>query len=313
MTYQASSSKASILDIVSEESLRASLKPAWEFLLTNLSTSSDALNKHASGNAQLVEYAKSVVAKWITQLKRYSDEAFLCIMLVFERHYLDEHCASFTESFYEMARKFTTRSTRFTKRHAKILSLLSLTLFPYLLDKLKKAHDSMRDEYSIHAVSSSANYFKYMFYKLFPLVLSISKFVKFAVYVLYIFDFTDYSSAMMALIGVQMKCQEEAESKEEQTVPDDMNRGFTNTLLSTVGRGILNAPSALVKRVASVTPVLFFLVEFLDTWNDMDDDKKKVVRGISVPKPPVEQVWCDLFMNILKMAAFTDRFRNRKI
>lgn len=108
-----------IFDVLSEESLMASLKPAIGHLIKHLAI----IYPNRFGTAN----------KWY-------DELYALFDLVLQNHYLKRYGASFSENFYNIKRIVSATGSIPSQGIARIRSLIILVIWPYIKGKLDKLH-----------------------------------------------------------------------------------------------------------------------------------------------------------------------------
>ncbi|CAJ0583546.1 unnamed protein product, partial [Mesorhabditis spiculigera] len=113
----------SIFDVMSQESLMKSLKPAMR---------------------HLVKYLAMVSPSRFSTASKWYDELYTLFDLWLQNHFLKKYGASFSENFYGMKRIFQKTGTMPMAGLSKIRSLFILVLWPYLRDKMDQLHDDLK-------------------------------------------------------------------------------------------------------------------------------------------------------------------------
>uniref|UniRef100_F1LB52 Peroxisome assembly protein 12 n=1 Tax=Ascaris suum TaxID=6253 RepID=F1LB52_ASCSU len=110
----------SIFDILSQESLMSSLKPAI---------------------GHVVKYLSTIHPQRFSTANKWYDELYAIFDLVLENHYLKRYGASFAENFYSIKRIAYSTGSIPSQGLPRIKSLLVLVLWPYLKDKLDNLYE----------------------------------------------------------------------------------------------------------------------------------------------------------------------------
>ncbi|KAJ1369502.1 hypothetical protein KIN20_030978 [Parelaphostrongylus tenuis] len=125
----------SIFNILSQESLTTSLKPAI---------------------GHLIKFLAMVYSNRFQMAHEYYDELYLLFDLLLQNQYLKKYGASFSENFYEMKRIFSSTGKPPTDLNSRIRSLVFIVLWPYVRDKLEKWH-SILTERTRYASATTKN------------------------------------------------------------------------------------------------------------------------------------------------------------
>lgn len=232
-----SSPTASLFDIWAEGSLRNSIKPAWEYL------------------------SKVLQSKYPSLLRstfKYSDEIYYAILLLVEEYNLRKKSASITESFYELTRQCSSAKHSFLFRHAKLISLLSVVVLPYLLDKLEKIYKATKEQMAIDPRSVSP--LKRQLLKFYPILATINKWLQVANYICYIFNFTGYGNPLLFITRMQLKYGSKVQS---QNGDDADDRRLYMRLLSSLS----NTVSSMFMKLV---PFLLHSLQFVDMFYQQD-------------------------------------------
>ncbi|VDO48080.1 unnamed protein product [Haemonchus placei] len=116
---QAIGDQPSIFDIISQESLMTSLKPAM---------------------GHLVKFLAMVYSQRFQTAHRYYDELYLLFDLILQNQYLKKYGASFSENFYGMKRICFKTGTSPSEFSSRVRNLMLLVLWPYVRDKFDKLY-----------------------------------------------------------------------------------------------------------------------------------------------------------------------------
>jgi len=234
-----SSAGASIFDVFAEDSLRSSLKPAWNYLL---------------------KFLTQKYPNYLLDILKYTDEIFYVILFVLEEYNLRNRCASMTEAFYDLKRESTSNSFMF--RHAKSISLVSLVLLPYIQDKLENRFEKSKER--ILRGDTNINDFDKFVYKWYPFFVSFSKWLRMLNYILYLFRYTGYALPLLKLTSIQLKY--DSGSTDQQP-----NSGTQPTDERTLIRKLVTKPLDFVtSTVTKMAPFLFYSLSFLETFYQQD-------------------------------------------
>ncbi|CAJ0955217.1 unnamed protein product, partial [Mesorhabditis belari] len=113
----------SIFDVMSQESLMKSLKPALR---------------------HLTKYLAFAYPEKFSSLSQKYDEFYFLFDFFLQNHFLTKYGASFSENFYGMKRIFQATGEMPMKGWTKLRSIFILVIWPYLRDKLDKLHDDLK-------------------------------------------------------------------------------------------------------------------------------------------------------------------------
>lgn len=119
----------SVFQVIAQEALGATVKPAVR---------------------KVLEYVSALCEGKLDAWLRWYDELFLLLDVCLQHHYLKHYAASFSECFYGLQRVAVTPSPEFSRggrlsARSETASLLVLTLWPYLRDKLYGAMERWRN------------------------------------------------------------------------------------------------------------------------------------------------------------------------
>lgn len=114
----------SIFDILSQESLMTSFKPAV---------------------GHLVKFMAFVNPQRFQTAHYYYDELYCLFNLLLQNQYLKKYGASFSENFYGMKRIFCATGRPPVKYWARMRSLVLIVIWPYVCDKLDAWHPVLLD------------------------------------------------------------------------------------------------------------------------------------------------------------------------
>ena len=263
-----SSDVASIFDIFSEDSLRGSLKPAWDFLM---------------------RFLTQKYPNYLLKALKYTDEVYYAILFIIEEYNLRNKSASMTESFYELKRESTALPYSFTFRHAKTISLISLVLLPYIEEKLRNRYEKLKDKV-LRGESSGLSSFDRFLHKWFPMIETISKWIRMLNYVLYLFKYTGYALPLLKLTSFQLKYNTGDNKTRHHNSKGDMDQQQQRNLL----RSLVTVPLDFVtSTVTKLAPLLFYSLSFLETFYQQDGENSFFSNGKgmqNVPPPGAPKV-----------------------
>ena len=256
-----SSDVASIFDIFSEDSLRGSLKPAWDFLM---------------------RFLTQKYPNYFLKALKYTDEVYYVILFIIEEYNLRNKSASMTESFYELKRESTALPYSFTFRHAKTISLISLVLIPYIEEKLRNRYEKLKEKV-VRGESSSLSSFDRFLHKWFPVIETLSKWIRMLNYVLYLFKYTGYALPLLKLTSFQLKYN--TGDTQRHNPKDDLDQQQQRNLLRSLVTVPLDFVTSTVTRLA---PLLFYSLSFLETFYQQDGESSLFSndKGMQNVPPP---------------------------
>ena len=275
--FYTTSAKASLFDIVAEDSLRTSLKPAWSYLCKTLS----------------VKYPSQL-------LRKYSDEIFYVLILLLEEYSLRNKSASLTESFYELRRECTSPATSFVFRHAKFISLLTVVGLPYVMDKLQNRYNQIKED--IIATGAPVSRIDMMLYKYYPIILTITKWIRMANYMLYLFNYTGYAMPLLHLTHFQLKYVDKS--------LDNSLKPQINENRSRLIRMLQSVPDFTSAVFTKLAPAMFYSLQFLNTYYGEDTLTQKDMTTVPVSEPP-ETPKVSKYTNEAKKYFIRRNFRER--
>ncbi|XP_063541039.1 peroxisome assembly protein 12 [Cydia strobilella] len=192
----------SVFQVVAQEALGATVKPAF---------------------GKLIEYLATVYPDRLGWCERWYDELFLLFEGFLQYHYLKHYAASFSESFYGLVRAPTSPSGEFHSgtrlpRGAELGSLALLVLLPYLRDKFESAVTRWRDEHEDGILgkghTATAKRAAIHVYSTIHLVTSLAKLVQLAAYL------RGASSPTPALAALRLTLREAPPQEQEDTWGD---------------------------------------------------------------------------------------------
>lgn len=231
---------ASLFDIFAEDSLRASLKPAWDFVCKFLATRYPG---------------------YLVQTLKYSDEIYYLFLLLMEEYNLRRRAGTVTEVFYQLKRECVASPSSFRFRHAKLISLLSVVLLPYLVGKLEKHYERTKERLLANDVT--INKLDIYIYEWYPVLKSFSKWLRMINYVLYLFKYSSHPFPLMKIMNIQLKY--DLEPSVNVSLPRDTTTN--KSLLWNMATKPLDIVSYGFSKIA---PVFFYSLSFLDTFYNQE-------------------------------------------
>ncbi|MFH4979160.1 hypothetical protein AB6A40_005869 [Gnathostoma spinigerum] len=185
----------SVSDILSEENLAMTLKPAAR---------------------QFLKFMASIYPQRFHSGEKWFDELYMVFKLVIENYYLTKYGASFSENFYCLKRISAGNGEMPVSGVPRIRSLLSLVIVPYLQAKL----DSTYEKLKLWVQSTSACKFGPFRRKIVRTFVTVFPWIKWGIafwaFILqfgYIFSYSSVHSPALFLAGVRL----------ERLTPDDIS------------------------------------------------------------------------------------------
>ena len=244
---------ASIFDIVAEDSLRTTLKPAWNYLLK-------FLQKKYPNKFKL--------------LQKYSDESFLLLQILLEEYSLRKFNATITEQFYKLERHSSAAPNSFLSRNYKLFSLISVTILPYMVEKLGKTYQNMKTTRVLS--NRQLTSFERLVLKLHPPITFILKWLRIVNYLLYIIGRSTHPYPLLHLLKIQLVYG----NQNSGTVTNAENKKF-------IVRVLQFFPELIATLLSKLAPFLFYSLQFLDTFYQQDSDViNKSLQLFNVATPP---------------------------
>ncbi|KAK6759657.1 hypothetical protein RB195_021314 [Necator americanus] len=258
----ATGDQPSIFDILSQESLMTSLKPAVGHLLKFLSI---------------------VYPHRFQTANNCYDELYLLFDLLLQNQYLKKYGASFSENFYGMKRIYQSSGSLPHEFNARIRSLIVLVLWPYVRDKLDKWHDIWIDKIRFATMRTNDLRMKLgrIFVRFWPLIKALLTFTTTVLQLGYIINRSTVHSPFLWFAGVRL----------EKLTAEDL-KSFERIPMHLQSSGILNRLWRFFLALPGIFSRLFgyglFFVQFIDFIYNSDFGsqlKKKTFRGRVPPAP----------------------------
>ncbi|XP_062845002.1 peroxisome assembly protein 12 [Trichomycterus rosablanca] len=271
-TTAAESSRASIFELLAQDSLMTAVKPALLHALKVLADSNPA----------------RFGVFW-----RNLDEIYAVLDLLLQHHYLSRTSASFSENFYGLKRvgpDGTRPAHRGLGRRQHLRSLLLLALLPYLRIKLEKVLARQRDEddFSIQMPKSLGQKMYRAFLAAYPFVCMAWDGWSFCHQLLYVFGKTRTHSPLLWLARVKLSYLTARDIQNLDLKQVDRTLSSSQSL----GERVQSLLSAVIGGMAvslstSLSLGVFFL-QFLEWWYSSENQSTiKSLTSLPTPPPPL--------------------------
>ncbi|XP_014255671.1 putative peroxisome assembly protein 12 [Cimex lectularius] len=242
--------KPTIFELWAQDSLMSTLQPSFKIICDFLGAKN--FNRY----------------RW---LLKWHDEAFLALNLLLQFHYLNKYNASFSEAFYSLKRIPVKNGKNTLSMKLKLKSLLSLTVVPYILSRLRSYMDRLKQEESTESENDLLKHSTQSVIRtLFVLVNGINVF---------------YSVKYM--IG-KSKTHTICDELTEIEITHEVHK-------STAWSDILRELKSNPRNITTLIPVIFklssqilelsaFIIQFLNWWNTSQININ--INALPVPPPP---------------------------
>jgi len=232
----------SIFDVLSQESLISSLKPAM---------------------GHVVKYLASSNPKRFAMAYRYYDELYALFDLWLQNHYLKCYGASFSENFYSMKRIVNGTGQSPTNGMERFRSLFVLVVLPYIRAKLDKLFERLSLKFrgrNKQNGESMSDRVARTFLAVYPWIQTVLNMWTLALQLGYVLSRTSIHSPFLKFAGVHL----------ERLSPEDLARFGDNVPLHLQNTGFFSRLWRLFVSLPGVISRLFgyglFFVQFLDFW-----------------------------------------------
>uniref|UniRef100_A0A0K0D596 Pex2_Pex12 domain-containing protein n=1 Tax=Angiostrongylus cantonensis TaxID=6313 RepID=A0A0K0D596_ANGCA len=175
-------SQPSIFNVLSQESLTTTLKPAV---------------------GHLIKFLAMVYSNRFQMAHEYYDELFLLFDLLLQNQYIKKCGASFSENFYGMKRIFCSTGKPPSDFNPRMRSLVFLVLWPYIRDKLDKWHPILVER--MRYASNIRNKFARVFVRVWPFLKGSISFATAVLQLGYIIGRSTVHSPFLLLAGVRLE------------------------------------------------------------------------------------------------------------
>ncbi|XP_065051957.1 peroxisome assembly protein 12-like [Rhopilema esculentum] len=266
---QFSTSRPSVFDLLAQDSLRASLQPAFDFVLKTLS----------------IKYPET-----LGKFEAYSDEVFYLMLAVIERHFIWNHDATFSEHFYGLSRVNVTGKETSAKitLFQKVASLLCLILLPYLKRKLENSYLKLKEQMVYNGPGNESEPFPYNYVKKFyPYVHASTEATKLVLTLSYIVKLTDFHTLAHGCFKMALRFSGGFTEKQADNSPVVTGNGNRRML------DILKQLPCLLRNGFSLAteyalPVTVFFLKFLEWWYSSENSPHHTMMSRIIPPPPKE-------------------------
>lgn len=260
--------KPSIFELIAQESLADTFYPALRRVVLYLSSENPA------------RYG------WLT---RWYEECFLVFNFVLQYHYLKNYGATFSETFYSLQRVVTknpqSSNFRLPPRH-ELISLVCVTLYPYLRHVLRQAANKFQEEETFDDDQDSERWKKELIIILHRSSHIILETCSFILYLRYMTGRSEQHSMLLRLAGVTLVYQTE---ENEELI---CWKTLWNYIRSGNVRSVL-AYSPLKYIFSCSLEVCAFFIQFLNWWHT-----EQLSKINSYPVPPAPDVKTDMTKGI---------------
>ena len=164
-------------------------------------------------------------------------------------------------------------------RRARLLSLLSVVVLPYLLDKLESRYRNAKEELLVDPGCLSSTW-KRHFVSVYPKLCSLVKWLKMFNYMCYVFGYTGYGNPVLYLTRMQIKYGTKIPEQLRGGVGDDAG---DQILMMRFLKGLSTLLSSMVTRMV---PFLLHSLQFADMFYQKDMLSTVASTLMSVSKPP---------------------------
>ena len=263
--------RPSIFDLVAQDSLASSLKPALEYVLKIL-------------------FARNP-DRWLS-FWGFSNELLYSLLGIVETYYLWKKNCSFSEYFYGLERTCHTISAdQALSNKKRILSLLFLVGVPFLQAKLLRIYEHMKETQEVLQSCKSGKISRKqlcakLYFTWYPYFHAMTESLSFLTYLAYILKFSNTHCLSHLLLGLHLNYRDhDLHANHSRTSNDNESERKLAWLISKTGNMMLRVFSFLIE---TALPVGVFFLQFLQWWYESDTDLQKTVLSLPVPPPPKE-------------------------
>eukprot|EP00048_Salpingoeca_helianthica_P006324 m.97297 g.97297 ORF g.97297 m.97297 type:complete len:350 (+) comp13972_c0_seq6:101-1150(+) len=236
----ASYSRPTFFELVAEEGMIESLRPALRYLLT-------VGTQHAPHTFQ--------------PFLRFSDEIHAALQLLIDGYYLRTYDASFSEEFYGLKRVARTRSG-VLRLHHRLRSLLFVVLLPYLASRRDKILAALKKHLAHRPAVLRATLAALRAAAL------LWRITSFAFKILYLLGATETFSPAWLVCGITMQRVTdddlEAEAENERVIGEQ--RKIDYKAMAFPRRALNQSLDAVADLLRSALPASVFFLTFLEWW-----------------------------------------------
>ncbi|GMT03407.1 hypothetical protein PENTCL1PPCAC_25581 [Pristionchus entomophagus] len=252
----------SLFDVLAQESLTTSLRPAANFLFKVLAR----MNPERYGGCS-----------------RWSEELFALFDLLLQHHYLKNYGSSFSENFYGMKRVIMTSNRFASLGGTRLRSILLLVAWPYFKGKLEALHERITEQLQYLTPRSDEPVslkLKRIFLKLWPWLKTIFSALGFLMQLSYAMNWSTTHSPAQWASGTRL----------ERLTPEDLAAFEMQPLHHAAGiiprlwRFFVSLPGVLSRLFG----YSLFLLQFVDLFynSDLGAQLAKQTNIGRVPKAP---------------------------
>nr|XP_006640877.1 PREDICTED: peroxisome assembly protein 12 [Lepisosteus oculatus] len=268
--------RPSIFEVLAQDSLMASVRPALQHAVKVLAESSPA------------RYGG---------LWRWFDEIYTALDLLLQHHFLSRTSASFSENFYSLKRVPPGAGGRLASlglpRRQRWRSLLLLALLPYLRAKLERLLGRLReeDDFSIRVPRSACGRLCRAFLATWPFCSMAWEGWVFCQQLLYVFGRARHHSPLLRLAGVRLARLTAQDIRALDLKP---TAASTSTSASPLSAGeklrhfLSTAVGGVAVSISTGLSVGVFFLQFLDWWYSSENQGTiKALTSLPTPPPPL--------------------------
>lgn len=253
--------KPSIFEVLAQESLLSSVRPAF---------------KHA---VRVLAESRPERFSW---LLRYYDEVFTVLDLFLEQYHLRKYSATFAEHFYSLKRQTPNQTSSHLPNTVVWKSILFVVLLPYIKLKLDELFENLRHTYNTRPGNQETLQLGRAFVAIYPYIHTTWEGSLLAYQTAYMFGKFNWHSPFLHLTGATLVNDLESEVEGQKSVSLPWSTlGFRGKLLALLKK-MLNLTAVTVSTGMSVG---LFFIQFLDWWYSNDTGHASLT-SLPVPDPP---------------------------
>ena len=262
-----SSARPSVFDLLAQESLLSTLRPAFAFCVRNI------VNLYPGR---------------FSALDCYKDEMFYCLLALIEKHYIWTKNASLSEHFYGLKRITLSKAKHLSDNitvKQKLGSLACLVILPYLKLKLKQLFSQLKEEKALNDPLSSRakRNWKDGFFKLFPYIHCLMEGSAIATTICYIIKLTDFHSVSNGFLGITLTYGNFDKNTAESSPETSYSEYGVITALAKI---IAVCSSSFSSIIEYALPTGIFFLRFMEWWYSSDNSPHNATESLPIPPPP---------------------------
>ncbi|KAL5006807.1 hypothetical protein ScPMuIL_015613 [Solemya velum] len=248
LTSASPASRPSIFEVLAQDSLMFSIRPAMKHAIRVLCES------HPESFGWLLHFY---------------DEIYTLLDFILQNFYLHKHCSSFAENFYDLKR-VPVVGTQVDRLPQNIYwkSIICLVVLPYIKHKLDQKFEDLR--HSLNTSRSQTKKLHRAFVGAYPYFHTCWAGAIFGYQLTYMFGKSEWHSPLVQLAGVKL-CRDLEPSNNKTS---DKLRLLANKILNWTGRALSLGLSVGV-----------FFLQFLDWWY-ANDSEHASLTALPIPEPP---------------------------